>query len=174
MAKAPGDLEPAYHHLRLRPYRPFRPRKNSWRAGRNQLNTFWSSIHYEERVRLAGIPGCRRVSSGCHAGSRACGMRSSRKPKPSSFQPVVTIRRALMLLTARHLHPTVRIIVSAKEEENVKLFKQGGADAIVSPATFGGYILAAAVDYGHMVQYLDDLLTAGGTCRFDRTPGAAQ
>ena len=69
---------------------------------------------------------------------------------------------ALMLLTAKHLNPTVRIIVSAKEDENVKLFKQGGADAIVSPATFGGYILAAAVDHGHMVHYLDDLLTAGG------------
>ena len=69
---------------------------------------------------------------------------------------------SLMLLTAKHLTPTVRIIVSAKEDENVKLFKQGGADAIVSPATFGGYILAAAVDHGHMVHYLDDLLTAGG------------
>jgi voltage-gated potassium channel len=70
---------------------------------------------------------------------------------------------ALILLTARHLNPKVRIIVSAKEEENVKLFKQGGADAILSPATFGGYILAAAVDQGHMVQYLDDLLTTGGS-----------
>ena len=70
---------------------------------------------------------------------------------------------ALILLTARHLNPTVRIIVSAKEEENVKLFKQGGANAILSPATFGGYILAAAVDQGHMVHYLDDLLTARGS-----------
>ena len=70
---------------------------------------------------------------------------------------------ALILLTARHLNPKVRIIVSAKEEENVKLFKQGGADAILSPATFGGYILAAAVDQGHMVHYLDDLLTARGS-----------
>lgn len=69
---------------------------------------------------------------------------------------------ALILLTARHLNPTVRIIVSAKEEENVKLFKQGGADAIASPATFGGYILAAAVNQGHMVHYLNDLLTARG------------
>lgn len=72
---------------------------------------------------------------------------------------------ALMLLTARHLNRTARIIVSAKEEENVKLFKQGGADAIVSPATFGGYILAAAVDHGHMVHYLNDLLTAEGRIR---------
>ncbi len=70
---------------------------------------------------------------------------------------------ALILLTARHLNPKVRIIVSAKEEEeNVKLFKTGGADTILSPATFGGYILAAAVDQRHMVQYLDDLLTTQG------------
>ncbi|HXV67608.1 MAG TPA: potassium channel family protein [Nitrospira sp.] len=69
---------------------------------------------------------------------------------------------ALILLTARHLNPTIRIIVSAKEEENVKLFRQGGASSIVAPATFGGYALAAAVDQSHMVQYLEDLLTAGG------------
>ena len=77
---------------------------------------------------------------------------------------------ALTLLTARHLNPTVRIIVSAKDEENIKLFKQGSADAIVSPATFGGYILAAAVDHGHMVQYLDDLLTAEGNVRLVERP----
>ena len=69
---------------------------------------------------------------------------------------------ALILLTARHLNPMIRIIVSAKEEENIKLFRQGGANSIVAPATFGGYALAAAVDQSHMVQYLEDLLTAGG------------
>lgn len=77
---------------------------------------------------------------------------------------------ALILLTARHLNPGVRIIVSAKNEENVKLFRQGSADAIVSPATFGGYIMAAAVDHGHMVQYLDDLLTAEGNVRLVERP----
>ncbi len=76
----------------------------------------------------------------------------------------------LMLLTARHLNPAVRTIVSAKQEENVKLFRQGGADAIVSPATFGGYILAAAVDHRHMVDYFNDLLTAGGQIRLIERP----
>jgi voltage-gated potassium channel len=69
---------------------------------------------------------------------------------------------ALILLTARHLNPALRVIVSAKEEENIKLFRQGGANSIVAPSTFGGYALAAAVDQSHMVQYLEDLLTAGG------------
>ncbi len=77
---------------------------------------------------------------------------------------------ALILLTARHLCPTVRIIVSAKEEENVKLFRQGGANAIISPATFGGYALAAAVDQVHLVHYLEDLLTAGGRVNLIERP----
>lgn len=64
----------------------------------------------------------------------------------------------------------MRIIVSAKKEENVRLLRQGGADAIVSPATFGGYILAAAVEHGHMVHYVNDLLTAGGNIRLVERP----
>ncbi|MFQ5992264.1 MAG: potassium channel family protein, partial [Nitrospiraceae bacterium] len=69
---------------------------------------------------------------------------------------------ALILLTLRHLHRTIRIIVSAKSEENVKLFEQGGANAIISPATFAGYVLAAAVDQFHLPHYIQDLLTSGG------------
>lgn len=69
---------------------------------------------------------------------------------------------ALILLTARHLNPSLRIIVSANEEENVKLFRQGGANAIVAPASFGGFLVAGAVDQGHWVDYFEDLLTSGG------------
>ena len=69
---------------------------------------------------------------------------------------------ALILLTIRHLTPTCRVIMSAKEQENVKLFRQGGAQRIISPSTYGGYLLAAAVNQRHMTQYMEDLLTAGG------------
>jgi voltage-gated potassium channel len=68
----------------------------------------------------------------------------------------------LILLTARHLNPTMEILVSAVEEENVKLFRQGGATATISPSTFGGYLLAAAVGHPHFTEYVQDLLTAGG------------
>ncbi|MBK5283350.1 MAG: NAD-binding protein [Nitrospiraceae bacterium] len=115
----------------------------------------------EERVRLAGALGVAVFQADA---TQEAVLRDAIIDKAKAV--IIAAGRddssALMLLTARHLNPTVRIIVSAKEEENVKLFKQGGADAIVSPATFGGYILAAAVDHGHMVHYLDDLLTAGG------------
>lgn len=115
----------------------------------------------EERVRLAGALGVAVVQADA---SQEAVLRDAIIGKAKAV--IISAGRddssALMLLTARHLNRAVRIIVSAKEEENVKLFKQGGADAIVSPATFGGYIMAAAVDHSHMVQYLDDLLTAGG------------
>jgi len=115
----------------------------------------------EERVRLAAALGVAVFQADA---SQEAVLRDAIIDKAKAV--IISAGRddssALMLLTARHLNPTVRIIVSAKEEENVKLFRQGGADAIVSPATFGGYIMAAAVDHSHMVQYLDDLLTAGG------------
>jgi voltage-gated potassium channel len=115
----------------------------------------------EERVRLAGSLGVAAFQADA---TQEAVLRDAVIDKAKAV--IIAAGRddstALMLLTARHLNPRVRIIVSAKEEENVKLFKQGGADAIVSPATFGGYIIAAAVDHGHMVQYLDDLLTVGG------------
>jgi voltage-gated potassium channel len=69
---------------------------------------------------------------------------------------------ALILLTVRNLNSRCRVIVSAKEEENVKLFRQGGAQTIISPATYGGYMLAAAVDQQYLADYLEDFLTAGG------------
>ncbi len=69
---------------------------------------------------------------------------------------------ALILLTVRHLNSQCRVIVSASEEENVKLFRQGGANAIISPSTYGGYMLAAAVDQKYLADYLKDFLTAGG------------
>lgn len=77
---------------------------------------------------------------------------------------------ALILLTARHLNPTVEILVSAVEEENVKLFRQGGATAIISPSTFGGYLLAAAVGHPHFMEYVQDLLTAGGRVNLIERP----
>lgn len=115
----------------------------------------------EERVRVAGALGIAAFQADS---TQESVLRDAviDKAKAVIIAAGVDDSNALILLTARHLNPKIRIIVSAKEEENVKLFKTGGADAILSPATFGGYILAAAVDQGHMVQYLDDLLTTRG------------
>lgn len=68
----------------------------------------------------------------------------------------------LVVLTARQLNPKVRIIAAAMEAENIKLLKQGGADVIVSPSQVGGYLISDAIDRRFTVDYLYDLMTAGG------------
>ena len=68
----------------------------------------------------------------------------------------------LMLLTIRNLYPTLQVLVSAKEAENVKLLRQAGANTIIAPSTFGGSMLASAIDQRHVARYMEDLLTAGG------------
>lgn len=68
----------------------------------------------------------------------------------------------LILLTVRYLNPQVRVILSAKEIENVKLLRQAGANTIISPSNFGGGMLAAAVSQSHLANYIEDLVTAGG------------
>jgi len=69
----------------------------------------------------------------------------------------------LVVLTIRQLNPLVKIIASVKEAENRKLVKQGGADVIVSPSKVGGYLLADAISHPNTVDYLYDLMTAGGS-----------
>ena len=68
----------------------------------------------------------------------------------------------------------MRIIVSSKEEEKIKLFRQGGASSIISPASFGGYLVAAAVDQTHSVDYFEDLLKSGGRVNLVQRPVRAE
>lgn len=67
-----------------------------------------------------------------------------------------------ILLTVRQIRPDLRILVSAKETENVNLLRQAGANAIITPSSFAGCMLAASVDSHHLAQYMEDLITRGG------------
>lgn len=68
----------------------------------------------------------------------------------------------LLVLTIRQLNPTVKVIATVKEVENIKLVKQGGADVIISPSRVSGYLISDAIDRRFTVDYLYDLMTAGG------------
>ncbi len=48
---------------------------------------------------------------------------------------------ALAILTARQLHPEVRIVAAATDRENVSKLRHAGADTVISPATIGGQML---------------------------------
>ncbi|HET7204823.1 MAG TPA: potassium channel family protein, partial [Steroidobacteraceae bacterium] len=68
----------------------------------------------------------------------------------------------LIVLTARSLSKRVRIIASVSEPENIKLVRAGGADEVVSPPRFGGFLMADAVDAHGTVDFVSELLSYRG------------
>jgi voltage-gated potassium channel len=67
----------------------------------------------------------------------------------------------LICLTVRSLCPTVRLVASAREEENIKLLYRAGADVVVAPAVSGGRLMAAAVRQQAVTTFLEDMLAFG-------------
>jgi voltage-gated potassium channel len=68
----------------------------------------------------------------------------------------------LIVLTARHLSETLRIVTRVEEPENEKLLKQSGADATVLPSRVGGILMADSLDSSVLAGYVMDLISAGG------------
>jgi voltage-gated potassium channel len=68
----------------------------------------------------------------------------------------------LIVLTARSLTRNVRIIASVREPENIKLVRAGGADEVVSPPRFGGFLMADAVATHGTVDFVSELLSYRG------------
>jgi voltage-gated potassium channel len=77
----------------------------------------------------------------------------------------------LTVLTIRELAKRVRIVASVKEAENVKLAKAGGADVIVAPPRFGGFLMADAVENHTTVDFVSEMLSyRGGYQLVERLP----
>ncbi len=81
----------------------------------------------------------------------------------------------LICLTVRSLAPQVRLVASAREEENVKLLYRAGADLVVSPSVSGGRLMAASVRQQAVPRFLEDLLSFGqGVDAAERVVTAAE
>jgi voltage-gated potassium channel len=85
---------------------------------------------------------------------------------PRAHSVIVGVGRddttVLVVLTIRDLAPRVRVIARVLEQENIKLVKSGGADVIVSPPRFGGYLMADAVESQGTVEFVSELLSFRG------------
>ena len=68
----------------------------------------------------------------------------------------------LVVLTARHLAPKVRIAVSVRNADNEDLARQAGADVVVNPVSFAGLLLATSRQGAHVADYIADLVTTEG------------
>ena len=67
----------------------------------------------------------------------------------------------LVTLTARELDPSATIVAAAREEENVHLLKQSGADSVILSSGAAGRLLGQAVHGPQTVEVLEDLLNVG-------------
>lgn len=67
----------------------------------------------------------------------------------------------LITLTARELNPTAHITVGAREQENLHLLRQGGADDVIDATAAVGRLLGLGAQHPDAATVLDDLMLAG-------------
>ena len=66
-----------------------------------------------------------------------------------------------IVLTARQMNPTLRIISRATEETSYKKLKLAGADNVILPEKIGGDHMASLVVVPDLVEFLDNLSVSG-------------
>ncbi|MEO8092177.1 MAG: NAD-binding protein [bacterium] len=67
----------------------------------------------------------------------------------------------LVTLTARELAPRATIVAAVREEENLHLLHQSGADSVITSSEAAGRLLGIATETPETVEVLEDLLSFG-------------
>lgn len=67
----------------------------------------------------------------------------------------------LIVLTVREFNRTAHIVAGGREQENLHLLRQGGADEVIDATAAVGRMLGLATHTPEAVEVLDDLIAAG-------------
>ena len=67
----------------------------------------------------------------------------------------------LVTLTVRELNPNAKLVASVREEENVHLLHQGGADGVITSSAATGRLLGLSSQTPQVSEILEDILTVG-------------
>jgi voltage-gated potassium channel len=67
----------------------------------------------------------------------------------------------LIALTARELNAEATIVASVREEENVHLLHQSGANAVITSSGAAGRLLGLSTETPQVTEVMEDLLTVG-------------
>ncbi|HSJ34131.1 MAG TPA: potassium channel family protein [Acidimicrobiia bacterium] len=67
----------------------------------------------------------------------------------------------LATLTIRSLNPRAQLVVAAREEENTKILRRGGASMVITSDEATGRLLGLALDNPHQAALIEDLLLIG-------------
>ncbi|MFI1014603.1 potassium channel family protein [Streptomyces sp. NPDC020965] len=76
----------------------------------------------------------------------------------------------LVTLTARQLNKRATIVVAVREDENVPLLKQSGADTVVTSSSSAGRLLGVSMASPHVAGILEDLMTRGSGLNLAERP----
>jgi voltage-gated potassium channel len=68
----------------------------------------------------------------------------------------------LITLTAREINPKATIVAAVREDENVHLLHQSGANAVITSSGAAGRLLGLSTKTPEVTEVLEDLLTVGG------------
>jgi voltage-gated potassium channel len=67
----------------------------------------------------------------------------------------------LITLTARELNPTITIVAAVREEENVHLLHQSGANSVITSSGAAGRLLGLSTHTPQITEVMEDLMTVG-------------
>jgi voltage-gated potassium channel len=67
----------------------------------------------------------------------------------------------LITLTARELNPAATIVAAVREEENVHLLHQSGADSVITSSGAAGRLLGLSTHTPQITEVMEDLMTVG-------------
>jgi len=76
----------------------------------------------------------------------------------------------LIILTVRHLAPTIPITAVVRADDNEILARQAGADNVINPVRFTGLLLAGSAEGRHIADYLADLASVTGRVQLVERP----
>lgn len=76
----------------------------------------------------------------------------------------------LVTLTARQLNARLKIVAAVREEENVPLLRQSGADAVITTASAAGRLLGLSVLSPNASSVMEDLIQQGTGMRLNERP----
>ena len=76
----------------------------------------------------------------------------------------------LVTLTARQLNSRLKIVAAVREEENVPLLRQSGADSVITSASAAGRLLGLSVLSPHASSVMEDLIQQGSGLSLSERP----
>jgi voltage-gated potassium channel len=79
-------------------------------------------------------------------------------------------RNLMIVITAKQLKPSIRVVARCQETRNMEKMRKAGADAIVSPDFTGGMRIASAMIRPHVVSFLDEMLKSEKNLRVEEVP----